>query len=300
MPDGGGRAGQVRTALHAAARSPWPSAFSVVRAAVGRGSFRHSGGVVRALRIAGVLSLSGLALSAARPHHGPLGQAFASVRSAFDQVRAVGHEDGSASTPDATGVASPLLARDASGTRVSAVRRRWPTGARRLLGPVGLPVRGPVSSPFGPRVHPVSGRRSVHRGIDVAVPVGTPVRATGTGRIVAVGVRSGYGLTVEVGHAGAAVSTLYAHLDAVPAGVEVDAVVRRGTVVGLSGGVGPRSGVSTGPHVHYEVRIGGVAVGLLPVTYPAGRRVDARHEGERGQHRARAGDRRRPPGRGIP
>ena len=297
---GGGPERQVRTALYAAARSPWPSAFSVVRAAVGGASSRRGGVVVRALRVAGVLSLSGLALSVARPHHGPLGQAFAHVGSAFDQVRAGGDEDDGSPTPDAASVGSLPPARDASGTPASAVRRRRPTGARRPRGPVGLPVRGPVSSPFGPRVHPVSGRRSVHRGIDLAVPVGTPVRATGAGRIVAVGVRSGYGLTVEVGHAGAAVSTLYAHLDAVPAGVEVGAAVRRGTVVGWSGGVGPRTGVSTGPHVHYEVRIGGVAVGLLSVAYPARRRVGARHEAERGQHRARAGNRRRPPGRGIP
>lgn len=80
------------------------------------------------------------------------------------------------------------------------------------------------------------GLRSVHRGVDLAVPVGTPVCATGPGRVVAAGVRSGYGLAVEVGHAGgAAVFTLYAHLDAVPAGVRVGTVVRRGTFVGWSG-----------------------------------------------------------------
>ncbi|OZC01127.1 hypothetical protein BSZ36_18565 [Rubricoccus marinus] len=140
----------------------------------------------------------------------------------------------------------------------------------------------------------------------MAVPVGTPVHATGAGRVAAAGVRSGYGLTVEVAHAGATLSTLYAHLDAVPAGVEVGAVVRRGTVVGWSGGVGPRAGVSTGPHVHYEVRVGGVAVDVLSVTRShrtqrlARKRPTDRHEWEARRHSTRAGIRPGPPDRGIP
>ena len=123
--------------------------------------------------------------------------------------------------------------------------------------PVGAPVAGVVSSPFGPRVHPVSGRRRVHRGTDFAVPLRTPVRATAAGRVTATGRRSGYGLAVEVGHrdpSGLRTSTLYGHLDAVPPDVVAGALVLRGDVVGLSGGVGPGAGVSTGPHVHYEVR----------------------------------------------
>ncbi|WP_425442714.1 M23 family metallopeptidase [Rubricoccus marinus] len=302
--DGGGRVNQVRAALHAAAQSPWPSSFSVLRAAVGGASSRRRGGVARALRIAGALSLSVLALSAARPHHGPLGQAFVSVGSAFDRVRSAEGEDGTPPGPAEVELLPP--AREASGVPASTVKRRRPTGARRLRGPVGLPVRGPVSSPFGPRVHPVSGRWSVHRGVDLAVPVGTPVHATGAGRVAAAGVRSGYGLTVEVAHAGATLSTLYAHLDAVPAGVEVGAVVRRGTVVGWSGGVGPRAGVSTGPHVHYEVRVGGVAVDVLSVTRShrtqrlARKRPTDRHEWEARRHSTRAGIRPGPPDRGIP
>ena len=121
--------------------------------------------------------------------------------------------------------------------------------------PVGAPVVGVVSSSFGPRRHPVSGKLRGHRGTDFAVPLRTPVRATADGHVLAVGVRSGYGLTVEVGHrdpSGLATSTLYAHLNATA--VTPGAPVRRGTVVGLSGGVGFGAGVSTGPHVHYEVR----------------------------------------------
>ena len=137
--------------------------------------------------------------------------------------------------------------------RAAALRQRpaVPSGL-----PVGAPVAGVVSSAFGPRRHPVSGRLRGHRGTDFAVPLRTPVRATADGRVLAVGMRPGYGLTVEVEHrdpSGLTTSTLYAHLDA--AAVAPGVAVRRGGVVGLSGGVGPGAGLSTGPHVHYEVRV---------------------------------------------
>ena len=123
--------------------------------------------------------------------------------------------------------------------------------------PVGAPVSGPVTSEYGPRVHPVSKGYRVHTGTDFAVPLWTPVRATADGVVSSSSRRGGYGLVVELRHrdpSGLSTSTLYAHLSssAVPAGARV----RRGQVVGWSGGTGPRDGVSTGPHVHYEVRVG--------------------------------------------
>ena len=169
-------------------------------------------------------------------------------------------------------VSATVLAADSSldpdlRRRFEALRQRpaLPPGL-----PVGTPVAGVVSSPFGPRRHPVSGRRRVHQGTDFAVPLRTPVRATADGRVAATGRRSGYGLTVEVEHrdpSGLRTSTLYGHLDAVPLGVVAGAPVLRGDVVGLSGGVGPGAGVSTGPHVHYEVRSlsGSEPVALDPV-----------------------------------
>ena len=128
--------------------------------------------------------------------------------------------------------------------------------------PVGVPVAGRVSSPFGFRHHPVLGGRRHHDGTDFAVPLRTAVHVTADGRVVAAGHRSGYGLAVEVAHrdpAGLETRTLYAHLTA--AGVRPGQTVRRGEVVGLSGGVGPGAGLSTGPHLHYEVRtsVGGRA-----------------------------------------
>ena len=174
----------------------------------------------------------------------------------------------SSSTPEiGTPVSSPSAPLDSArhgdlARRAAALRQRpaVPPGL-----PVGAPVAGVVSSPFGPRRHPVSGRLRGHRGTDFAVPLRTPVRVTADGRVLAVGARSGYGLTVEVGHrdpSGLVTSTLYAHLNA--AAVTSGAPVRRGTVVGLSGGVGFGAGVSTGPHVHYEVRDRGGAEAIDP------------------------------------
>ena len=99
------------------------------------------------------------------------------------------------------------------------------------------------------------GGRRHHDGTDFAVLVGTPVRVTADGRVVSAGHRSGYGLAVEVAHrdpAGLETRTLYAHLSGAVA--RAGQTVRRGEVVGLSGGVGPGAGLSTGPHLHYEVR----------------------------------------------
>lgn len=258
--------GRLRVALRATARSPWPSAFVVARTLVARvptgwGPAERVGSFVGAFRTAAVLSVSAVVVSAVGAGHAPVRQAIAEATAVLVGVQETGIEAGSElddperSVGPASSVPVPTSGA-ASGPRPRAPRSRRVAVLRPLRGPVGLPVRGPVSSPFGPRVHPVSGRRSLHRGVDVAVPVGTPVRSTGAGRVVAVGTRSGYGLTVEVDHAGGvAVTTLYAHLDAVPADVRVGAVVGRGAVVGWSGGVGSRAGVSTGPHVHYEVRV---------------------------------------------
>ena len=110
-----------------------------------------------------------------------------------------------------------------------------------------LPVKGPVTSGVGWRVDPFgSGRLVFHRGIDIAVPEGTPVRATRGGRIVHAGIHGGHGLTVIVEHNGGD-KTLYGHNSALR--VRPGEVLEAGTVVALSG----NTGRSTGPHVHYEL-----------------------------------------------
>lgn len=117
-----------------------------------------------------------------------------------------------------------------------------------------LPVKGVVTSGIGWRVDPFgSGKLAFHRGIDIAVPVGTPVRATRKGKVVFAGERKGYGATVIVEHEDGERS-LYGHNERVK--VSVGEPVEAGTVVALSG----NTGRSTGPHVHYERIAGGKSV----------------------------------------
>ncbi len=106
------------------------------------------------------------------------------------------------------------------------------------------PVEGRISSPFGPRW----GRH--HDGKDYAVPIGTPVKAAGGGRVVYVGWSSGYGNTVIIEHQ-QGMRTLYAHLNSF--NVSSGQRVNRGQVIARSG----NTGRSTGPHLHFEVRVNG-------------------------------------------
>lgn len=110
-----------------------------------------------------------------------------------------------------------------------------------------LPVEnGIITSGIGLRVDPFgSGKLVFHRGIDIAVPVGTPVHAIRKGRVVFAGVRSGYGSTVIVEHANGD-RTLYGHNSLVR--VHTGELVESGTIVAFSG----NTGRSTGPHVHFE------------------------------------------------
>jgi murein DD-endopeptidase MepM/ murein hydrolase activator NlpD len=112
---------------------------------------------------------------------------------------------------------------------------------------INLPVEnGVITSGVGLRVDPFgSGKLVFHRGIDIAVPVGSPVRATRKGRIVFAGPRSGYGSTVIIEHANGD-RTLYGHNSIVR--VQPGDLVESGTVVAFSG----NTGRSTGPHVHFE------------------------------------------------
>lgn len=112
---------------------------------------------------------------------------------------------------------------------------------------IGLPVEnGVITSGVGLRVDPFgSGKLVFHRGIDISVPVGTPVRATRKGQIVFAGPRSGYGSTVIIEHANGD-RTLYGHNSIVR--VQPGDFVESGTVIAFSG----NTGRSTGPHVHFE------------------------------------------------
>ncbi|WP_158014061.1 peptidoglycan DD-metalloendopeptidase family protein [Sphingomonas sanxanigenens] len=113
------------------------------------------------------------------------------------------------------------------------------------------PVDGArVSSSFGPRVHPILGYTRLHKGTDFAVPVGTAVYASGNGVISFAGVARGYGNYLRIRHADG-VETAYAHLSGFAEGVAPGAPVQQGDLVARSG----NSGLSSGPHLHYEVYV---------------------------------------------
>ncbi len=119
--------------------------------------------------------------------------------------------------------------------------------------PSRWPVRGDVSSHFGYRSSPIGSGGDFHPGMDIRAPYGTPVMTTAAGQVVFAGHLSGYGATVVVDH-GHDVKTLYGHLSTLY--VREGRALKRGDVVGAVG----RTGRATGPHLHYEVRLGGEPV----------------------------------------
>lgn len=110
------------------------------------------------------------------------------------------------------------------------------------------PVVGPITSSFGERQDPFNGEGAFHAGIDISTGFGDAVRATADGVVLTAGLASGYGREVMIDH-GHSIQTIYGHLSgfAVSTGQEV----KRGQIIGYVG----TSGRSTGPHLHYEVRI---------------------------------------------
>ena len=120
--------------------------------------------------------------------------------------------------------------------------------------PKGFPLRsGVMTSAFGMRLHPILGAFRGHGGVDLAAAAGSPVFATGPGRVVSAGWSGGYGLLVTIDHGGGKQSR-YGHLSA--ATVSVGQTVMTGQVVGLVGA----TGLATGPHLHYEIRVNGTVV----------------------------------------
>lgn len=128
---------------------------------------------------------------------------------------------------------------------------------RRGLTAFALPLRGPLTSRFGLRVHPLFGRRHFHTGVDISAPRGAPVRAADGGTVLFAGWYGGYGKLVVLDH-GQGVSTLYGHLSAIL--VTAGQQVARNQLIGRVGS----TGYSTGPHLHFEVRRDGRPIDPLP------------------------------------
>jgi murein DD-endopeptidase MepM/ murein hydrolase activator NlpD len=117
-----------------------------------------------------------------------------------------------------------------------------------LLQPWPEPYTVNKRSPYGPRVHPITGKRTFHHGIDIAMPVGTPLTAGADGEIVHKGNNGSGGVTLIIRHANN-MHTVYYHLQK-PSHLRIGERVTAGQVCALSG----NTGASTGPHLHYELR----------------------------------------------
>lgn len=131
--------------------------------------------------------------------------------------------------------------------------------------PFHLPVKGYVSSPFGPRNNPLTGKPELHTGIDLVNVKGTPIHAAAGGIVLRAGSATGYGNVVMVTHLidGQVYTTVYAHLDSIS--VSAGQTVMPGQTVGTLGS----TGWSTGPHLHFELHKGEWAVGQPNAVDPA-------------------------------
>jgi murein DD-endopeptidase MepM/ murein hydrolase activator NlpD len=120
-----------------------------------------------------------------------------------------------------------------------------------------------ISSGFGKRYHPILNRMRDHKGVDYAAPVGTPIKSTGEGKIVHIGRKGGYGNTIIIQHGGK-YETLYAHLNGFKRGLRKGSRVEQGEIIGYIG----KTGLATGPHLHYEFRVSGIHRNPLTVKLP--------------------------------
>lgn len=123
-----------------------------------------------------------------------------------------------------------------------------------------------ISSSFGMRKHPISGFNKMHKGVDFAAPIGTPVYAGGNGVIEMVGVNGGYGKYIRIRHNNE-YKTAYAHLSSYRKGISKGVRVNQGEVIGYVGSTGR----STGPHLHYEIIYQNKKVNPLKLKLPSGK-----------------------------
>ncbi len=167
------------------------------------------------------------------------------------------------------------------GRTYRAVRYVMPDGSVEYFTPDGKNIRkaflrfpvdfARISSGYNlARRHPVLNTIRAHRGVDFAAPVGTPIKAAGSGRVQFRGTMGGYGNTVILSHSGG-VTTLYAHMSRFGRNLKVGDRVQQGEVIGYIG----MTGLATGPHLHYEYRVNGVHRNPATVPLPKAEEIPA-------------------------
>jgi murein DD-endopeptidase MepM/ murein hydrolase activator NlpD len=132
-------------------------------------------------------------------------------------------------------------------------------------------AEGELRSGFGYRRHPILGYTKMHTGVDWASRIGTPIMAAGNGTVIKAEWDSGYGRRIEVQHTNGYV-TAYSHLSRFGRGIAPGARVRQGQVIGHVGS----TGLSTGPHLHYEIVVNGRFVDPMKIRVPRGKELDGR------------------------
>lgn len=162
-----------------------------------------------------------------------------------------------------------------NGRQLRAIRYTLPDGRTDYFTPEGNSlrkafIRNPVdvariSSRFNlSRRHPILNTIRAHKGVDYAAPIGTPIRAAGDGKVVFRGTKGGYGKTLILQH-GSRYSTLYAHMSQYARSTRNGQRVKQGQIIGYIG----KTGLATGPHLHYEFRVNGVHRNPLTVKHPS-------------------------------
>ena len=131
------------------------------------------------------------------------------------------------------------------------------------------PINGArLSSSFGMRKHPILGYNKMHRGTDFAAPSGTPIMASGSGTITRARWCGGGGNCVKIRH-NSTYETIYAHMKSFAKGIKEGRKVKQGQIIGYVGS----TGISTGPHLHYEVVVNGKKVNSQRLKLPSGKKL---------------------------
>ncbi len=132
-------------------------------------------------------------------------------------------------------------------------------------------AEGRMTSGFGMRRHPILGYARMHTGVDYGARTGTPIFAAGNGRVLKAGWAGGYGRRIEIAHGNGYVTT-YSHMNQIASGIEAGVEVTQGQVIGTVGS----TGLSTGPHLHYEVLVNDDFVDPLKIRVPRSRELEGR------------------------